>query len=218
MDGTKVQVSSNRNHCRIWRTGYYGKLSAVVGHSSDQVCLCTPKQPELGWSVLHLNKEKRHRVAGMTKCVNRKESDIKEVLAGFRSLVKKSSCITRSKLLSVKLLKGAEYRPNMLGRWFWFEFELLQLSSIPWLQQTIHLKAHCQIYSNIFFPYQPWQHIRILAGDMTGFDDTLKSRPKTIPRVIWQCPFHFLWPHVDFLFMCSSCNPILTLSTPKHFH
>lgn len=41
-----------------------------------------------------------------------------------------------------------------------------------------------------------------------------KGHYNTIPKVIWQCPCHFLWLHLDFLSVCSSCHPMLIFPFP----
>lgn len=59
------------------------------------------------------------------------------------------------------------------------------------------------------------QSVRILADIiMVTLVFHFKGHSNTIPQVIWQCPCHFLWPHLDFLTVCSSCHPMLILLFP----
>lgn len=115
---------------------------------------------------------------------------------------------TTWKLLSGRLLrepcKDIKWQKK---RWFWFEFELLEFA---WTQQLQTTQINDQIFPALYNFY-----VRILAGIITvTFVFHFKGHYNTMPKVIWQCPCHFLWPHLDFLSVCSSCHPMLILPFP----
>lgn len=97
----------------------------------------------------------------------------------------------------------------MLQRWSWCEFQLW--SSLEPNSWRLHRYRFLVVYH-----FWATQYVRVWAdnyGKRLCF--SLKGHYKTIPKVIWQCPCHFLWPHLDFLSACSSCHPHADPSIPS---
>lgn len=163
-------------------------------------------------SVFYMDTLERHWlwVAEIAKCGYCKESAI----ASIDSLVEMVFTSHHESFHQASCW-GSHVRTSKVKKmvlvWIWTNRVRLNLESCR-LQRQMSKTKYFQLY---IISDRAMQYVRTLADIiMLTLVFHFKGHSNTIPKVVLQCPCHFLWPHLDFLTVCSSCHPMLILPFP----